>query len=666
MKRILFLTLSMTLFILPMLNAQTKRSLQLHDYAKLESVSNPQIAPDGSKIIFTRTWVNLKADKRESDLWIMNADGSQQRFLTQGSNATWSPQSDRIAFTRQGNPEGVQIFIKYVDLPGEATQITRLKNSPSNMEWAPDGRQIAFTSFVDAAPAWKVDLPKAPAGASWTPGPKVVDQLVYRRDRRGYLKPGFDHIFMVDANGGEARQITSGDYDHGGDFAWLPDGQSILFSSLRIPDAEYAYRESQLYQVFVADGTINQITDRKGSEYNPVVSPDGQYIAFIGTEWTKNFYHARNVYLANIDGSGVTCISKGLDRNAADLRWAMDGSGVYYDVPEYGAENLYFSSLEGTFTKVTTGQHRLNTTGMANDGTLTGTLSTSYAPADVIRFTPDGSITQLTTVNEDVLSQVELGEVEDIRYQSTDGTDIQGWLVKPPYFDPDKAYPLILRIHGGPHSMYRVNFNFNFQLHAAEGALVLYTNPRGSTGYGYDFANAIQNAYPGKDYDDLMRGVDEIIARGYVDTNRLYVYGGSGGGVLTSWIVGHTDRFAAASVNYPVTNWFSFVGTTDGVGWYRNFEKYPWEDPSEHLRRSPLMYVGNVKTPTMLMTGVKDLRTPISQTEEYYQALKVQKVPTVMLRFNDEYHGTGSNPSNYLRTFAYLRSWFDQWPKSEP
>jgi len=666
MNRLTYLWLGLMLLAPALMQAQTKRTLSLDDYAKMESVSNPQISPDGERIIFTRGWINLKEDKRESDLWIMNADGTQQRFLVNGSNALWSPEGDRIAFTRQGEPEGTQIFVKYVDLPGEATQITRLKNSPSNMEWSPDGEHIAFTSFVDSSPDWKVSLPKAPAGADWTEGPRVVDKLVYRRDRQGYLKPGYDHIFVVPAGGGEARQITSGDFDHGGDFSWTPDGKAILFSSLRIPDAEYSYRESQLYRVQVMDGTISQITDRKGSEYNPVVSPDGSQIAFIGSEWTENFYHARNVYLMNADGSNVRRITDGLDRNPADLRWADDGSGVYFDVPEFGTENLYKATTSRKYQQVTKGNHRLSTSSMSKNGTMVGTLSSYHEPGDIVRYSPNGEIKRLTNVNADVLDQVELGEVEEVRYTSTDGTEIQGWLVKPPNFDPNKKYPLILRIHGGPHSMYRVSFNFNFQMHAADGALVLYTNPRGSTGYGYDFANAIQNAYPGKDYDDLMSGVDEIIDRGYVDENRMYVYGGSGGGVLTSWIIGHTDRFAAASVNYPVTNWLSFVGTTDGVGWYRNFEKYPWEDPTEHLRRSPLMYVGNVKTPTMLMTGVNDLRTPISQTEEYYQALKVQKVPSVMLRFNDEYHGTGSNPSNYLRTMAYLQSWFEQWPKTQP
>ena len=268
------------------------------------------------------------------------------------------------------------------------------------------------------------------------------------------------------------------------------------------------------------------------------------------------------------------------------------------------------------------------------------------------------SRTTLVDVNEDVLGRIGLGEVEEIRYTSVGDLEIQGWVIKPPDFDPSQKYPLILAIHGGPHGMYNVGFNYAWQYHAAKGYVVLYTNPRGSSGYGSAFGNAIKRAYPGQDYDDLMNGVDQVIAQGYIDENNMYVYGCSGGGVLTSWIVGHTDRFAAASANCPVTNWLSFVGTTDGATWYYNFDKLPWEDPSEHLRRSPLMYVGNVTTPTMLMTGVKDLRTPISQTEEFYQALKLRKVPTAMVRFNEEFHGTSSKPSNYVRTQLYLHHWF--------
>jgi dipeptidyl aminopeptidase/acylaminoacyl peptidase len=295
-----------------------------------------------------------------------------------------------------------------------------------------------------------------------------------------------------------------------------------------------------------------------------------------------------------------------------------------------------------------------------------GIRSTPTKPNDVVTFTVPkagtvSTFTQITSVNDDVLQGKQLAQTEEVWYTSKDGLRIQGWIVKPPDFDASKKYPLMLEIHGGPQAMYNVAFSFARQDHAANGYVVLFTNPRGSTGYGEKFTNEIKNAYPGKDFDDLMAGVDTVIGRGYVDTKNMYVFGCSGGGVLTAWTVGHTDRFAAAASLCPVINWLSFVGQTDGASWYENFEKPFWEDPSEYLRRSPIMYVGNVKTPTMLMTGILDLRTPMPQTEEFYRALRKRGIPTVMVRMNNEYHGTSSTPSNYLRTQLYLRSWFERY-----
>ena len=302
------------------------------------------------------------------------------------------------------------------------------------------------------------------------------------------------------------------------------------------------------------------------------------------------------------------------------------------------------------------------TTSSIAKGKAVGVLTSPQKPPDIVSFDINApqQMKQLTAVNEDILAGKKLGEVKEMWYTSADGLKIQGWYITPPDFDPAKKYPMQLHIHGGPHSMYGVGFNFGWQEHAANGYVILYTNPRGSTGYGSSFGNQIMRAYPSKDYDDLMAGVDEVLKKGFVDTRNMFVTGCSGGGVLTAWVVGHTDRFAAASSNCPVIDWLSFVGTTDGASWYYNFEKLPWEDPSEHLRRSPLTYVGNVKTPTMLMTGVNDLRTPMPQTEQFYSALKLLKVPTAMVRFNEEWHGTTSRPSNFMRTQLYLRYWFDK------
>ncbi len=638
--------------------------LSLDKYLDWEWVSDPQISPDGQQIVYTRSLVDQINDRRSSSVWIMNTDGSKNRFLLEGARPRWSPDGTRIAFVDSGEPDATQIFVRWMD-EGATTQITRLEESPSNVAWSPDGSVISFVMTVPSDVSWSIDLPDRPDGAKWTEAPKVVERLAYRRDRRGYIDDGFQHLFVVPADGGTARQVTDGDFNHSAP-AWMPDGSEILFQSLRIEDTEdleQTWRESEIYAVDVGSRRIRQITDRRGPDGSPVPSPDGRTIAYQGRDWSDDTYVETGLYVMSADGSGSRRIAGELGRSLSNVTWANDGSGVFFNSAMRGNSNLWFAPVDGEPRAVTEGNHLLSFSSIDERGNAVGTLTSYHEPGDIVslRLEQEADVRRLTHVNDDILAGVKLGEVEEIWYESVDDFDIQGWIIKPPDFDPSQQYPLILAIHGGPHGMYGVGFNFGWQDHAANGYVVLYTNPRGSSGYGSQFGNAIKNAYPGKDFDDLMNGVDEVIAKGYVDTDNMFVYGCSGGGVLTSWIVGHTKRFAAASANCPVTNWLSFVGTTDGASWYKNFEHYPWDDPSEHLRRSPLMYAGDVTTPTMLMTGEGDLRTPMGQTEEFYQALKVQQIPSVMVRFKDEWHGTTSNPSNFLRTQLYLRSWFDKW-----
>lgn len=645
-------------------NAQStppKDRLTIADYFNWEDVANPSLSPDGKQILYTRTWIDQLNDRRESSVWIMNADGTKNRFLVKGSNAKWSPDGSRIAYVATGEPSGQQIWVRYMDAEGATTQITRLTESPGDVEWSPDGATLAFGMLVRQNDEWRIPMPAAPKGAKWTEPPRVVTKVKYRADRQGFLENGLRQLFTVPADGGTPRQITTGDWAANGT-TWMPDGKALLFTSLRTPDSEYAWRESEIYKVDVASGVITQLTHRKGPDNNPVPSPDGKYIAYTGYDSTDATWKDAALYVMDANGGNVRVLTEKLDRSPAGLIWSPDGLGVYFNVENEGSRNLHHVSLKGDIRQVTRGAQTLTVSDIGKSFLAVGVNSTALQPTDIVAFdvrTPTPR--KLTDVNADVLAGKKLATTEEVWYTSADGMRIQGWIVKPADFDASKKYPLMLEIHGGPHSMYNVAFNFARQDHAAHGYVLLYTNPRGSTGYGSAFGNAIKNAYPGKDYDDLMAGVDTVIGRGYIDTNRLYVFGCSGGGVLTSWIVGHTDRFSAASANCPVTNWVSFVGTTDGSNWYYNFAKYPWDDPSEHLRRSPLMYVGNVKTPTMLMTGVNDLRTPMGQTEEYYEALKVRKVPTAMVRFNNEWHGTSSTPSNFLRTQLYLRSWFEKY-----
>ena len=645
------------------------RLISLEQYLDWEEVSAPQLSPDGSQIAFGRRWVDKMNDRWESSVWIMNADGSRPRQLVQGSDVKWSPDGSRIAYIARGEPSGQQIFVRWMDANGAATQISHLTESPSGIEWSPDGKSIAFTMPVALKdPAWRIPMPAAPKGAKWTEPPKIVTRLNYRSDRVGFTDENDRQIFVIPADGGTPRQMTDGNYNASGP-VYSADGKYIYFSSYREPNSgdASAFRHSQIYAANTMTGEIRQITRGNGTNNGPQVSPDGKTIAYMHADSVEHTAYAEaRLYMMNADGSNPHDVSRDLDRPISGLVWAPDNSGVYFNVESEGAKNLFFVNSAGQRRAITSGAQLLTVSDIGKNGLAVGVRSTPVKPNDVVRFTVPATgtataYTQLTSVNDDVLAGKDLAQTEEIWYTSKDGLKIQGWIVKPPGFDPSKKYPLMLEIHGGPQSMYNVGFNFARQDHAANGYVMLYTNPRGSTGYGYKFVNAIQRAYPDKDFDDLMAGVDTVIGRGYIDPKNLFVFGCSGGGVLTAWTVGHTDRFAAAVSQCPVINWVSFVGQTDGASWYENFEKPFWEDPSEHLRRSPIMYVGHVKTPTLLMTGVLDLRTPIPQTEEFYRALRYRGIPTAMIRMNGEYHGTSSIPSNFLRTQLYLRSWFEKY-----
>ncbi len=669
LRKILFACLGITLLgSAPGVLAQTHK-LTLDMYMDMETVAEPQISPDGRQIVYARGWIDKVNDRHKTALWILNADGSRMRFLVEGSSPRWSPDGTRIAYLADGEPKGTQIFVKWMDAEGPGTQVTHVEKTPGGIQWTPDGNAIAFTMLVPKKETWNIRMPAHPEGAKWTENPRIIERVNYRRDRIGFLEEGFRHIFTVPATGGTPRQITSGDFDHGGGFggaafSFTPDGKEIFFSGLRTDDWEHRWRESEIYAVNVADRKIRQLTTRKGPDLSPRVSPDGKWVAYLGYDMTDDTYVDEDLYVMGIDGSSPRNLTEKFDRSPANLTWAPDGSGIYFTAEDRGTVNLHFVSLKGEVRQVTQGNHLLSVTDINKNGQAVGTLTSFHKPGDVVSLSlAKPEIKQLTFVNDDILGDITLGKVEEIWYTSADNQKIQGWIIRPPDYDPAKKYPLMLTIHGGPHAMYGVGFNFAWQEHAANGYVVLYLNPRGSSGYGSAFGNAIKFAYPSKDFDDLMKGVDETIAKGGIDTRNLFVYGCSGGGVLTAWTVGHTDRFTAASSNCPVIDWMSFVGTTDGASWYHNFKKFPWEDASEHLQRSPLMYVGNVKTPTMLMTGVNDLRTPISQTEEFYEALRVRNVPTAMVRFNDEFHGTTSKPSNFMRTQLYLRYWFEKWTK---
>ena len=641
------------------------RKLALETYLDFESVADPRLSPAGRQVVYTRQWFDKMNDRRESSLWIVNRDGSRNRFLIDGSSARWSPSGERIAFIASGEPDGSQIFVRWMDAEGAVTQITRVENAPSNIAWSPDGSQIAFTMNVDQRNHWPIDLPRPPDGAEWTEAPKIVERLRYRRDRIGYIDDGWRHIFTVPAGGGTARQITDGNYNHT-NVEWSPDGASILFSGLRLEDADYHFRESEIYAVEIATGNVTQLTDRHGPDQQPKVSPDGTKVAYTGYDWTRDSWIDSKLYVMDIDGSNPRLVSGDWDRSPRNLVWSADSSTVYFTAQNEGAQNLYTLPIDGpsagSVSAVTEGMHRLTVTNITDAGQVVGVLTDFERPTDIVVFdlASPTSLDQLTAVNDDILNGVILGKVEEIWYTAPDGVHVQGWYMTPPDFDASWTYPLQLHIHGGPHSMYGAHFNYGWQEHVANDYIVLFTNPRGSTGYGSAFGNMIADAYPGPDYQDLMAGVDVLLEKGLVDAHNLFVTGCSSGGILTAWIVTKTDRFAAASSNCTIVDWMSTTGTTDILPYYR-FPTLPWEDATPWIAHSSLFHVGSVTTPTMLITGEDDLRTPISQAEQFYRALKFRKIPTALLRYKNQAHGTGTRPSNFMRTQLYLRYWFEKY-----
>lgn len=644
------------------------------DVFDLEYASSPQISPDGKTIIYSRNHFDIMNDRGKSDVWMIDSKGRHLPLLTGGniSGATWSPDGSRIAYVTSNEDGKSQIFNYWV-ADDRSAPITRLTERPSGLTWSPDGKQIAFFMRVPASKKPFVSLPSKPEGATWAKPPTMVTRLRYRADGRGLLKEGYSQLFVLSADGGTPRQITQGDFNHGGKICWMPDGQSIIFSANRHPDYESQSQNSELYRVTLADRKITALTDRNGPDSNPVLTGDGRLLAYTGFDDQYLGSQGSNLYIMKPDGTDSKILAN-IDRNISSPVWSEFHNGFLFNYTDQGNSKLGLVELDG---KVTTIAHNLgsNATGrpytrggqpaVAKDGTIAFCITTPEHPGDLARRTPAGELQRLTHLNQDLLAHKRLGKVTELRCPSSfDGREIQGWVITPPDFDPQKKYPLILEIHGGPFSAYGDVFTAELQLMAAAGYVVLYTNPRGSTSYGAEFANEIHHNYPGQDYDDLMSCVDALIKQGFIDENKLYVTGGSGGGVLTAWIVGNTNRFKAAVVAKPVINWYSFALTSDGYSTYHKywFPGFPWDNQEHYMKRSPISKVGNVETPTMLLTGEEDLRTPIAESEQFYHALKLRGIDTAMVRVPGASHGIAGRPSHLLAKVAYILKWFETHP----
>ncbi|HTU68208.1 MAG TPA: S9 family peptidase [Steroidobacteraceae bacterium] len=650
------------------------RRLHSLDVFQLEIADDVQISPDGSKIAYVRVSYDIMTDRARRNLWLVDADGTNNRPLRSESKSfaspRWSPDGTRLAYVSaaEGSP---QLYVRWMD-SGQTALLTNLVQGPDSITWSPDGKFIAFTQLVPADKKPLATPPPKPPGAQWAPPVKVIDSVVYRADGAGYLEPGFSHVFIVSAEGGTPRQLTDGDFDDNGPLSFTPDGKHLVFSANRGADHDLNPQNSEVFSVDVVSQQLTQLTKRAGPDNAPVVSPDGKKIAYLGYDDRFQGYQVTHLYVMDADGSNSRLVAGSFDRDIADPQWAADSRGLYFSFDERGVHKLGFTTLDGKIRTLASNVGgadigRPYTSGgfsVAKNSRVAYQVNSPERPADVATATFSGGAKTLTALNDDVLGVKTQGAVRELTWKSSfDQRDIQGWVVTPPDFDPAKKYPLILEIHGGPFTAYGPNYTTEIQLYAAAGYIVLYCNPRGSTSYGEEFGNLIHHAYPGNDYDDLMSGVDTLIAQGNVDTNNLFVTGGSGGGVLTAWIVGKTDRFRAAVVAKPVINWSSFVLTSDATNFFYKywFGSQPWEQPEQYWKRSPLSLVGNVKTPTMLLTGESDFRTPIGESEQFYQALKLRGIDTMMVRIPEASHGMTARPSNLIAKVDNILAWFERY-----
>jgi dipeptidyl aminopeptidase/acylaminoacyl peptidase len=657
--------------------AGPERRFTGQDLFGLAIAADPQISPDGAAIAYVRRAGDVMTDRARSTIWLVDTKSGEEVPFAGGPEADafspmWSPDGTRIAYVSTAGGGGAQLWVKWLK-GGEAVRLTGLPSSPSSIVWSPDGKSLAYTMLVEgegltlgAAPSGR------PEGATWAEPLEIYDLLTYRADGAGYLKPGFEKIFMIPATGGAPRQLTFGDYHDTGPLSFSRDGRRIYFGANRNPDWQSDPVEGEVHALDIVTGTVTALTDRDGPDGNPVVSPDGRLIAYLGFDDAGRAYEDADLYVMAPDGSGRRNLTEGWDFSPAGIVWSADGKAIHAQYDIRGETRVARIGLDGTIRDVAEGLSgggldRPYTGGsfsVANNGTVAFTGGDPRYPAE-LQLAAGGRTRQLTDLNASLRAVKTMGEVRKITATSSaDGLAIEGWLTLPPGYAPGTRVPLILEIHGGPFAAYGPHFATDNQLYAAAGYAVLSANPRGSTSYGEAFANGIDKAYPGKDYDDLISIVDAAIAEGIADPEALFVTGGSGGGVLTSWIVGKTDRFKAAATQKPVINWTTQVLTADGPAFFGRYwlGAQPWEQPELYWRQSPLSLVGNVKTPTLVVVGGEDYRTPVSEAEQYYTALRLRGVPTALVKVPGASHGSiASRPSQSAAKAAAILAWFDKY-----
>ena len=693
----------------PAAPAGARRPIAETDLFRFVWIADPQLSPDGRRIAFVRVSVNEKRDGYDTAIWVVDAEGhAAPRPLTSGPqdlSPRWSPDGRRLVFTRAvekaGKLQPAQLWVLATD-GGEGQALTDLPKGASSPVWSPDGRTLAFTSTTNAR-----DLARAshrgPEGKEGETGEEretdvhVITRAVYRSNGRGFLDPARPaHVWTVSPAEGAAarpspRQVTTGEFEETSP-AFSPDGARIFFVSTRVKEPYYAPPDSDLFSVPAGGGEVSLAASIDGTIGEFALSRDGGQAVFEGVPRAQpvRSYDQPELYVADLGSRAAPRLLTGAydadvgggltgDQRAprgalpAGPVWSRDGRSVYLRTADHGRANLQRLDLvSARLDALTTGdQEVVAFTATPDGGRMALVVSTPTEIGDLYVLDPGaGAPRRLTRLNEPLFSELQIARPEEIVYPSFDGRPIQAWVLAPPDRDPARRYPLILDIHGGPHAAYGATFDHEFQWMAARGYLVLYPNPRGSTSYGEEFGNVIQHRYPGDDAKDLMAGVDVLVKRGLVDEKRMGVTGGSGGGVLTNWLVTQTDRFAAAVSQRSIADWAGFWYTADFTLFEPNwFKAPPWEDPAGYAARSPITFVTKIKTPLMLIEGDADLRTPPADGgEQLFRALKYLHRPVVMVRFPEESHelSRSGKPWHRVERLRHIVGWFDKYLLGKP
>ncbi|MGA9354740.1 MAG: S9 family peptidase, partial [Terriglobales bacterium] len=685
-----------------------RRSITDKDIFDFVWVANPQISPDGSRVAFTRVTVDDKHTGYETSIWVVsNSGGDAPVRLTNGKHdgqPRWSPDGKQIAFVRggdkddSGKPRPAQIALLTLS-GGEARVITDLVKGASGPVWSPDGKRIAFESSTLPEDTEKAAHQKNASAAELQKEHEsdvhVTSRAVYRSNGEGFLDAKHHgHIWVIDVPATfdaqpKPVQLTSGDYDEY-EIRWTGDGSRIYYLTSHVDEPYDELPSTEIYSVASGGGTPEKLALISMGIGDFTLSPDGRHAAFHGAvEVPVRSYTQPDVWVMDLTpGAQPRNLTADYDYdvgssvfgdnapprggNGATLHWSPDGRSLYDVVEKQGRTPIIrVDAQSGAVTEITRGDQAVLDFSMTPDArSIVALISTPAMIGDLFAVAADGAQTQLTDFNHKLWSQLNLTEPDEINYKSFDGRSIQGWIQKPPDFDPHKKYPMILNIHGGPHAAYGWVFDHEFQWMAAKGYVVLYINPRGSTSYGQDFANIIQYHYPGDDYRDLMVGVDELLKRGYVDEKKLAVTGGSGGGVLTDWAVTQTNRFAAAVSQRDISNWASWWYTADFTLFQpRWFKAPPFQDPQDYANRSAITFVEKIHTPIMFVLGEDDSRTPAdSGGEQIFRALKYLKRPTAMVMFPRETHelSRSGEPWHRVERLDYIVGWFDKWMMGVP